>query len=130
MRHLPDSVQLSLLIHSVKELADFDACRLIFPEIGNKSFSSTHQSQNYVAVDVRHQLKRCNLTTHLFRGWNEAETTGASNRIVACRCIGSHFDAKSQTITFQSLDDVKTQREFIDQLPYENVKKEKDLREG
>jgi hypothetical protein len=45
-----------------------------------------------------------------------ADWTGASKRIV--ECLRGVYDsvAKSQTMTFQSFDDVKTYREFLDQL--------------
>lgn len=56
------------------------------------------------------------LDTHLFLGWKDAETTGASNRRVLYRCGGSQGEARSQTTMFQSLEDVKTYREFLDQL--------------
>lgn len=59
-------------------------------------------------------------TTYLFLGWNDAEITGASKRIVQCRCGGSQAEARSQTSTFQSLDEVKTYREFRDQLRQKN----------
>lgn len=53
---------------------------------------------------------------YLFLGWKYADNTGASKRIVAERCRGSHFEPRSHIITFQSFEDVKTQREFCDQL--------------
>lgn len=59
-------------------------------------------------------------TNYLFLGWNDAEITGASKRIVQCRCGGSQAEARSQTSTFQSLDEVKTYREFRDQLRQKN----------
>ena len=60
--------------------------------------------------------------THLFRGWNEADDTGASNLTVAFFFGGSVSDARSHTITFQSFDAVKTYLEFLDQLSRQNRK--------
>ena len=53
---------------------------------------------------------------HLFLGWKDAELAGASNLIVVFLCGGSMSEAKSQTITFQSFEEVNTKREFRDQL--------------
>ena len=60
--------------------------------------------------------------THLFRGWNEADTTGASNRTTAFRRGGSLSDARSQIHTFQSLLAVNTYLEFREKL-HEPVKR-------
>lgn len=54
--------------------------------------------------------------TDLFRGWNDAETTGASNRTTALRFGGSLSDARSHMQTFQSLLDVSMYRAFLEKL--------------
>ena len=53
---------------------------------------------------------------HLLRRWNEAEMMGASKRMVAWCCGGLISVARSHMITFQSLEDVSTNREWHDQL--------------
>jgi len=53
---------------------------------------------------------------HLLRGWNEAEMTGTSKRTVARHCGGLISTVRSHMITFQSLEDISTNREWHDQL--------------
>lgn len=55
-------------------------------------------------------------TTDLFRGWNDAETTGASKRTTALRFGGSLSDARSHMQTFQSLLEVSMYRAFLEKL--------------
>jgi hypothetical protein len=64
---------------------------------------------------VRRKQTKCTIT-HLFSGWKNALTTGASKRIVQYLCGGSSFEARSQTTTFQSREAVNKNREFRDQL--------------
>ena len=54
--------------------------------------------------------------TYLFRGWKAAEVTGASNRMVVTRLGGSVSEAKSQMMTFQSFEEVRTYLELRLQL--------------
>ena len=60
-------------------------------------------------------------TAHLFRGWKYADTTGASNRIMALRLGGSVSDARSHTLTFQSLLPVRTYLAFREKLSTRDV---------
>jgi hypothetical protein len=55
---------------------------------------------------------------NLFLGWKAAETTGASNLIVLFLWGGSTSESltRSQMMTFQSFEEVRTYLEFRDQL--------------
>lgn len=103
---------------------------MIFAQVNEVSFSSGKEDQNYLAIftctlsDImvyRNKIGR-GKKTYLFRGWKAAEVTGASNRIVVTRLGGSVSEAKSQMMTFQSFDEVKTYLELRLQLHCKETK--------
>jgi len=112
-RPLPCSARLSLslVVTLFLHFTKFHPTSILFPRIYQIGLTSPQQSQDYMTVYFSFIKAREGLGkghAYLFRGWKDADTTGASKRIVQWRCIGSTPDNRSHKMIFQSFEDVNT----------------------
>lgn len=98
-------------------LNKLDTLSVVTTRVNNIYFSNCKNHENNLPEFERLlRVEVEQLTTHIFRGWNMADSIGASKRVVEYRRGVNVSEAKSHMIKFQSFDVVRRYREFLDQL--------------